>query len=115
METTTNNDSTKIKSSSIYNPEGVLNNSEDVPESSRSALHTEEHNCMLNAFNNAAGAKHLLLSGAPQWKVLNKLNGCLSWVYPLLGVEHPMFNVEDPASQLILLNHKDVKRKGQEI
>jgi len=69
----------------------------------------EGRDCVLNAMNNAATAKYLFLSGGPQWKIINKFNACLSWAYPLLGVGHPMFNIEDPASQLIPLRHEDTK------
>lgn len=77
-------------------------------------MDTEERDCLLNALNNAAHAKHLILSGGPQWKIVNKLNSCLTWAYPLLGIDHPMLNVEDPASQLFLLDHEDMKHLGQE-
>lgn len=73
-------------------------------------MNPEKKDCILNAMNNVADAKHLFLSGAPQWKILNKLNSCLTWAYPLLGVDHPMLNIEDPASRLLLLNHEDTKR-----
>ena len=77
-------------------------------------MNHEERDCLLRALNNAAQAKNAFLSGAEDWKILHYLDGCLSWAYPLLGVEHPMLKIEDPVSQLPHLGHEDIPRPKED-
>jgi hypothetical protein len=59
------------------------------------------------AFNEAAIAKHLVLSGADTSELLRHIDAALSWSLPLLGVRHPMSAVADPLSPYVPLRLKD--------
>jgi len=76
-------------------------------------MDTEHKDCILRALNEAGLAKHALLNGGNKGDVISHLDACLSWSFPLIGRDHPMFNVVDPALQCVLLDHEDTNHQGQ--
>jgi hypothetical protein len=73
----------------------------------------DEKDSFLRCLNEAAIAKHLLLSVPQDKNIKRHLDACLSWSYPLLGVEHPAINDEVArSSQCALLHHEDMNHQG---
>ena len=69
-------------------------------------LNFQLRDCILASLNNAATAKYFLLNDAPKEEILKKLNWCLSWCFPLVGIDHPYLDAVDPSEPRMLLGHE---------
>lgn len=58
---------------------------------------------LTSSLNNVAHAKHALLQGDPE-TALRKLDGALSWCWPMLGVNHPLMGEKAPDEPLLYLD-----------
>ncbi len=68
---------------------------------------------LVNAFNNVAIAKHLLLAKGSPEEILRYLDGALSWCKPLLGIDHPILSEAGRSSLLLLHGQRDRHLVGQ--
>lgn len=55
------------------------------------------------SLNNVAWAKHAVLQGDME-TALRRLDGALSWCWPMLGVDHPFMGEQVPGEPVLLLD-----------
>ena len=77
-------------------------------------INNDDIDSLIRVFNNVAIAMDEAIKGDSE-RCIPHLKDALTWCYPLLGVEHPMLNMEGRVSPPPLLRHEDMIHLGQNV